>query len=57
MTKDEIWAVIRELSDIRAQYSAFDEEERKRYRACSVAIAALRNELEERNEEGSEERK
>jgi hypothetical protein len=45
MTKDEILDVIHELSDIRAQYSYwnFNEEERKKYFSCSVAIAALRS--------------
>lgn len=40
--KEEVWDVIHELSDIRAQYSIFDEEEYRKHHACSLAIRALR---------------
>lgn len=41
-SREEIWNVIHELSDIRAGYVLFDEEERSKYHACSIAIKALR---------------
>lgn len=40
--REEVWEAIHELSDIRARYSLFEEEERPKYRACSLAIEALR---------------
>mgnify|MGYP003299088765 CR=1 FL=1 len=42
LDKEEVWDAIHELSDIRAQYSVFDSEERVKYHACSLAIKALR---------------
>lgn len=41
----EIWQAIHELSDIRAGYNLFDEDEEKKYRSCSLAIKALRDSL------------
>ena len=45
MTKDEIWDVIHELSDIRAQYSVWNgtADEQRKYRACSIGITVLRS--------------
>lgn len=43
---ENLWDVISELSDIRAGYSVFDDEERAKYHALSVAIEKLREELE-----------
>lgn len=40
--RDEIWNAIHNLSDIRAQYNLFDEKEKQKYHACSLAIKALR---------------
>lgn len=40
---DEIFDVIHELSDIRAQYNLFDREGKRKYHACSLAIRALRS--------------
>lgn len=40
--KEEVWKAIHELSDIRAKYSLFDEEESGKYHACSLGIKALR---------------
>ncbi len=40
--KEEVWEAIHELSDIRAGYNLFDEEESGKYHACSLAIKALR---------------
>jgi hypothetical protein len=42
---ENLWNVISELSDIRASYSVFDDEERAKYHALSVAINKLREEL------------
>jgi hypothetical protein len=42
---ENLWEVISELSDIRASFSAFNEEERAKYHALSVAINKLREEL------------
>ena len=38
----EVWDAIHELSDIRAGYNLFDEEESPKYHACSLGIKALR---------------
>ena len=40
--KEEVWSAIHELSDIRARYNLFDDEEAGKYYACSLAIKALR---------------
>ena len=40
--KAEVWDAIHELSDIRAGYNLFDDEELPKYHACSLAIKALR---------------
>lgn len=40
--ENELWEVISILSDIRAGYSIFDAEEHPKYRACKVAIDAIR---------------
>ena len=40
--KEEVWNAIHELSDIRAGYNLFDDEELPKYYACSLAIKALR---------------
>ena len=45
--REEVWKAIHELSDIRARYSLFDEEEREKYHACSLAIKALREVINE----------
>lgn len=42
---ENLWDVISELSDIRAGFSVFDDEERAKYHALSVAIEKLREEL------------
>lgn len=41
-SREEVWNTIHELSDIRAAYNVFDVEERKKYRALSMAIEALK---------------
>lgn len=41
-TENELWEIISELSDIRAGYSIFDAEEHPKYRACRIAIDAIR---------------
>lgn len=41
-TEIELWDAISELSDIRAEYTAFDAKEYPKYHACSVAIDAIR---------------
>ena len=41
-SKEEVWNAIHELSDIRAGYNLFDDEEVGKYHACSLAIKALR---------------
>lgn len=43
----KLMAAIHELSDIRAQYSVFDPEERLKYNACSLGIDALRKAIDE----------
>lgn len=45
--REEVWQAIHELSDIRAGYSLFDEEESEKYHACSLAIKALREVIDE----------
>ena len=40
--KEEVWDAIHELSDIRARYNLFDDEEAGKYHACSLGIKALR---------------
>jgi hypothetical protein len=40
--KAEVCDAIHELSDIRAEYNLFDDEELPKYHACSLAIKALR---------------
>jgi hypothetical protein len=45
--KEEVWDAIHELSDIRARYNLFDTEERPKYHACSLAIKALREVIDE----------
>lgn len=40
--KDEVWAAISEISDIRGIYSLFNIKERNKYHACCLAIQALR---------------
>ena len=40
--REEVWDVIHELSDIRAKYNLFNEKQRPKYHACSLAIRALR---------------
>lgn len=45
--KEEVWEAIHELSDIRAGYNLFDAEERPKYHACSLAIKALREVIDE----------
>ena len=38
----EIWEIISQISDIRSRFNVFDNEERKLYMNCSLAIKALR---------------
>ena len=45
--KEEVWNAIQELSDIRAGYNLFDDEELPKYHACSLAIKALRDVINE----------
>ena len=45
--REEVLNAIRELSDIRAGYNLFDEEENGKYHACSLGIKALRKIIEE----------
>lgn len=40
--KEEVQKAIHELSDIRAKYNLFDDEEFLKYHACCLAIKALR---------------
>ena len=39
---DTVWNMIHKISNIRASYNCFNEEERPKYHACSQAIKALR---------------
>lgn len=45
--KEEVWAAIHELSDIRATYNLFNAKQRPKYHACSLAIEALREVINE----------
>ena len=47
--RKEVWDAICELSDIRAGYSLFDDKEAGKYHACSLAIKALREVIDEPN--------
>ena len=40
--KNDIWADIERLSELRSNYNCFDEKEEPYYRALSNAIEALR---------------
>jgi hypothetical protein len=40
--KEEVWAAIHKLSDMRAGFNLFVKEERSVYHALSLAIKALR---------------
>lgn len=40
--REDVWGVIRVLSDMRAQYDKFNESHRPKYRALCLAILALR---------------
>lgn len=44
---NKVWNAIHELSDIRAAYNVFDMEDRKKYRALSMGIEALRMAIRE----------
>ena len=58
--KDERWESIKLLSELRSNYSCFDEKEEPYYRALSVAITSIRERIYADNEEpaleGSEEK-
>lgn len=41
---ENLWDVIAELSDLRARFNVFDDEERVKYHALTVAINKLREE-------------
>lgn len=41
-TVKEVWDAIHTLSDIRAGLNCFDENDVKKYEACSMGILALR---------------
>lgn len=41
--KNDIWADIERLSELRSNYNCFDEKEEPYYRALSNAIQALRD--------------
>lgn len=45
--REEVWDAIHVLSDIRAGYSLFDDEERSKHHACCLAIQALRKAIGE----------
>lgn len=45
--KEEVWAAIHILSDLRAGISVFEKEERRIYHAYSLAIKALRETIGE----------
>ena len=49
--KDERWESIKLLSELRAEYSCFDEKEEPYYRALSVAITSIRELIYADNEE------
>ena len=40
--KEEVWNAIHTLSEVRAGFSVFGDDERSVYHACSLAIKALR---------------
>jgi len=42
INKKEVWKIISQISDIRSRFNVFDNEERKLYMNCSLAIKALR---------------
>ena len=44
--KNDIWADIERLSELRSNYNCFDEKEEPYYRALSDAIQALREEAD-----------
>lgn len=44
MTKEERWKHIEILSDLRAKYSCFDDNEEPYYKALSAGIKALEQE-------------
>ncbi len=44
--KNDIWADIEKLSELRSKYNCFDEKEEPYYRALSDAIQALREEAD-----------
>lgn len=45
--REEVWEAIHELSDIRARYNLFNPKQRPKYHACSLAIKALREVINE----------
>ena len=47
MKRDERWKYIEILSDLRAKYSCFEESEEPYYKALSVAIKAIREQMQE----------
>ena len=46
---ENLWEVISELSDLRSRFNVFDDEERAKYHALSVAIKKLREGLVDEN--------
>lgn len=45
--KEEVWDAIHKISEVRAGYSVFAQQERSVYHACSLAIKALKEVIEE----------
>ena len=45
MTKEERWKYIEFLSDLRAEYSCFERSEEPYYKALSVGIKAIREQI------------
>lgn len=41
-TEEEVWNAIHTLSDMRARFNCFDENDVRKYEACSMGIVALR---------------
>ena len=41
-TEEEVWDAIHTLSDMRAGFNCFDENDVQKYEACSMGIVALR---------------
>lgn len=41
-TEEEVWNAIHTLSDMRAEFNCFDENDVRKYEACSMGIDALR---------------